>query len=58
MTPESPQNEPAPTGLPNESEEETPLGPQVTNPDDPEVPDEGPGAQPGIPTDGEPPASA
>ncbi len=52
------ETDPAPSGLPNEDNEEEPLGPSEPNPNADEVPDEGPGAQPGIPTDGEPPASA
>jgi hypothetical protein len=44
-----------PSGLPSQEQEEQPLG--VDEPD-PEHQESGPDAMPGIPTDGEPPASA
>jgi hypothetical protein len=44
-----------PSGLPDEQREETPLGVEDA---DPEHSETGPDAMPGIPTDGEPPASA
>ena len=48
-----PNDTPAPSGLPDgAAPEEAPLG---VDPDD-EVPAPGPGAMPGIPTEGEPPS--
>jgi hypothetical protein len=48
----------APTGLPEDAEEATPLGPPHTDPDGEDGERErGPGAMPGIPDGGEPPSS-
>jgi hypothetical protein len=42
-----------PTGLPDEAPEPEPLG--APDPDAEDAPDRGPGAMPGIPSEGEPP---
>ncbi len=47
-----------PTGLPPDQREEVPLGVPGTSPDGEDEPRRGPGAMPGIPTDGEPPAAS
>jgi hypothetical protein len=43
----------APTGLPDDADEPAPLG--APDPDTDDAPGTGPGAMPGIPTEGEPP---
>jgi hypothetical protein len=44
-----------PSGLPDDVPEPDPLGVPGADPTDPETPDHGPPAMPGIPDDGEPP---
>jgi hypothetical protein len=44
-----------PTGLPPEEPEEHPLGVPEARPEGQDEPDRGPGAMPGIPTEGDPP---
>jgi hypothetical protein len=53
MSPEPKDEDPAPTGLPDDANEPEPLGAPDPDPDD--APGTGPGAMPGIPTEGEPP---
>jgi hypothetical protein len=48
----------APSGLPPDEPEEAPLGVPEARPDGEDEPDRGPGAMPGIPTEGEPPAAS
>ena len=48
----------APTGLPHEGEEETPLGTTDEEPEGDGDPQRGEDAMPGIPTEGEPPAAS
>jgi len=50
--------EEAPSGLPPDQPEEEPLGVPEPAPDDGDAPEPGPGAMPGIPTEGEPPAAS
>lgn len=47
----------APTGLPHEGEEETPLGTSEEEPDGEGEPQRGEEAMPGIPTEGDPPSA-
>ena len=47
-----------PTGLRDDMPEETPLGPTEADPDHDAAEERGPDAMPGIPTEGDPPASA
>jgi hypothetical protein len=47
----------APTGLPDDAEEGTPLGPPRIDPEGEGEPERGPEAMPGIPDAGEPPTS-
>ena len=52
----SPEHEPVPTGMPDDdAPEPPPLG--GPDPEPEEAPDSGPAAQPGIPSEGEPPTS-
>lgn len=53
MSDERPADEPAPSGMPDDAPEPDPLG--APDPDAEDAPDNGPGAMPGIPTEGEPP---
>jgi hypothetical protein len=53
MSHERTDDEPAPSGLPDDASEPEPLG--APDPDSDDAPDTGPGAMPGIPTEGEPP---
>jgi hypothetical protein len=46
----------APSGLPDEASEETPLGPPDERPEGEGEPPRGGEAMPGIPTEGEPPS--
>ena len=48
----------APSGLPPDEPEEEPLGVPEVTPEDEDEPKRGPGAMPGIPTEGEPPAAS
>jgi hypothetical protein len=54
---EDPKRKPddAPSGLPPDQPEEEPLGVPEAHPEGEDVPDRGPGAMPGIPTEGDPP---
>lgn len=45
----------APSGLPPDEPEEAPLGVPEADPDGENDPSRGPGAMPGIPTEGDPP---
>jgi hypothetical protein len=47
----------APSGLREGELEENPLGPPEADPDHDAPPERGPGAMPGIPSEGEPPTS-
>jgi hypothetical protein len=51
-------SEEAPSGLPPDQPEEEPLGVPEATPEDEDAPQRGPGAMPGIPTEGEPPAAS
>jgi hypothetical protein len=53
MSHERTDDDPAPSGLPDDAREPEPLG--APDPDTEGAPDKGPGAMPGIPTEGEPP---
>ena len=53
MPHERTDEDPAPTGLPDDAREPEPLG--APDPDEEDAPAKGPGAMPGIPTEGEPP---
>jgi hypothetical protein len=53
MSHERTDEDPAPSGLPDDAREPEPLG--APNPDIDDDPDAGPEAMPGIPTEGEPP---
>jgi hypothetical protein len=48
----------APTGLPDDADEATPLGTTEEAPEGEDQPQRGEDAMPGIPTDGEPPAAS
>jgi hypothetical protein len=48
----------APTGLPDDADEATPLGTTEEAPEGEDQPQRGADAMPGIPTDGEPPAAS
>ena len=48
----------APSGLPPDESEEAPLGVPEARPEGEDVPERGPDAMPGIPTEGEPPAAS
>jgi hypothetical protein len=48
----------APTGLPDDADEATPLGTTEEAPEGEDRPQRGEDAMPGIPTDGEPPAAS
>lgn len=61
MTPEFPRSETdpeAPTGLPDEADEATPLGTSDEEPEGDGAPQRGADAMPGIPTEGDPPAAS
>jgi hypothetical protein len=45
----------APSGLPPDELEETPLGVPEAKPEGEDEPERGPGVMPGIPTEGDPP---
>jgi hypothetical protein len=53
MSHERTDEDPAPSGLPDDAREPEPLG--APNPDTRDDPGTGPEAMPGIPTEGEPP---
>jgi hypothetical protein len=53
MSHERTDEDPAPTGLPDDAREPEPLG--APDPDTEDAPAKGPGAMPGIPTEDEPP---
>ena len=53
MSHERTDEDPAPTGLPDDAHEPEPLG--APDPDAEDAPDKGPPAMPGIPTEVEPP---
>jgi hypothetical protein len=55
MSHERTEEDPAPSGLPDDAHEPEPLGAPDPDPDDDDAPAKGPGAMPGIPTEGEPP---
>jgi hypothetical protein len=55
MADQQPPPEDAPTGLPPDEPEEEPLGVPDAHPEGEDDPDRGPGAMPGIPTEGDPP---
>jgi hypothetical protein len=55
MSDQSPNPEEAPSGLPPDEPEEAPLGVPDAKPDGEDEPARGPGAMPGIPTEGDPP---
>jgi hypothetical protein len=49
---------PDPSGLPPDEPEEEPMGVPEARPDGEDERNRGPGAMPGIPTEGEPPAAS
>jgi hypothetical protein len=49
------EREDVPSGLPPDQPEEEPLGVPDARPEGEDEPDRGPGAMPGIPTEGDPP---
>ncbi|WP_187369210.1 hypothetical protein [Baekduia soli] len=53
--PDDPEDDDIPTGMPDGQPEEAPLGVAEADPEG-EHTEPGPGAMPGIPTEGEPPA--
>jgi hypothetical protein len=50
-----PERKDVPSGLPPEEPEHEPLGVPDARPEGEDEPDRGPGAMPGIPTEGDPP---
>ena len=48
----------APSGMPPDEPEEEPLGVPADAPDEDDESEHGPGAMPGIPDDGDPPAAS
>jgi hypothetical protein len=58
MSDQRPDPDDAPTGLPPDEPEEAPMGVPEAHPDGEDETERGPGAMPGIPTEGEPPAAS
>jgi hypothetical protein len=58
MSDQRPDPGDAPSGLPPDEPEEEPMGVPEARPDGEDEHDRGPGAMPGIPTEGEPPAAS